>query len=84
MRLNSMALTVTIARVNETLYDDEAVSVTLPGVGGEMTILDTHEPLISTLQSGTIIVRPHDGEPQRHIIERGLVEMTNSHCTVLV
>ncbi|MBC7836568.1 F0F1 ATP synthase subunit epsilon, partial [Acetobacteraceae bacterium] len=48
---------VTIARVDELLYDGEARSLTVPGSAGEMTLLSEHEPLISTLKPGLITVR---------------------------
>lgn len=75
--------TLTISKVNELLFSGDAVSVTLPGSEGELTILAHHEPLISQLKAGTITVRTSEGT-QQFAIERGLLETSNGQVTVLV
>ncbi|HET9641256.1 MAG TPA: F0F1 ATP synthase subunit epsilon, partial [Candidatus Paceibacterota bacterium] len=45
---------VVIAKVNESYFDGEAESVTLPGAEGELTILADHMPLVTTLKKGTV------------------------------
>ncbi|MES2006549.1 MAG: F0F1 ATP synthase subunit epsilon [Patescibacteria group bacterium] len=74
---------VVIAKVDENLYDGEAISVTLPGVQGEMTVLANHEPLITTLKAGTIVVRAEEGE-QTFAIESGVLEIRHEGVTVIL
>ena len=74
---------VTIAKVNETLFDGEAESLTVPGTAGEMTILGHHEPLITTLKPGTITVRSAGGE-KTFAVEGGVLEVRSEGATVLL
>jgi F0F1-type ATP synthase epsilon subunit len=43
---------IVIAKVDETLFEGEAQSLTVPGREGEKTVLGHHEPLITTLKPG--------------------------------
>ena len=74
---------VVIAKVDENLYDGEAVSVTLPGVQGEMTVLANHEPLITSLRAGTIVVRDL-GDEKTFAIESGVLEVRHEGVTVIL
>jgi F-type H+-transporting ATPase subunit epsilon len=74
---------VVIAKVDENLYDGDAVSVTLPGAEGEMTVLGEHEPLITTLKEGVIIV--HMGDENREFpIQGGVLEVRHEGVTVIL
>ena len=74
---------VRIAKVGESLFEGEALSLYLPGTEGDMTILPNHSPLISALKAGT--VRVTDKE-QTHIfeIQKGLVEISKNEVIVLL
>lgn len=81
--MNSLYLT--ISSVTENLFDGEAISATIPTTTGEITILPDHEPLISTLTKGSIIVRINkDAEPKRIHIESGVLEISGTRATILV
>ena len=73
-----------IASVAENLYDGPAVSVTLPGTDGQMTILPNHEPLISTLKSGEITVRIPDADDKVFSIASGVLETSGTRTVILV
>lgn len=74
-----------IARVNENVFNGDAVSVTVPGAEGQMTVLGHHEPLITTLKQGTIIVRQlADVEPIQLPIEGGMLEVNSKGATILL
>ncbi len=74
---------VVIAKVDQNLYDGDAVSMTLPGQEGEMTVLANHEPLITTLKRGTIIVRTEQ-EEKSFDIEGGVLEVRHDGATVIL
>lgn len=80
---NDKTFTLTIAKVNEQLFDGEAYSVTLPGTEGELTVLPHHEALVSLLKMGTITVRAHERE-EKIVITKGILEVSNNHVTVLI
>ena len=74
---------VVVAKVDEVLYDGEADSLTVPGTDGDMTVLGHHEPLITTLKAGSIIVRTADGEKKFEIIG-GALEVGPHGATVIL
>ena len=75
---------LTIASVGETRFDGAAVSVTIPGTAGECTILAHHEPLVTTLKAGHIVVREGEGEPKTYLVESGVVECSDNRVVVLL
>ena len=76
---------LTIAKVNETLFAGDAYQVTLPTAAGELTILGSHMPLVTTLKPGMIHVRAtREGVSQDFAVESGVLEVTPSGATVLL
>jgi F-type H+-transporting ATPase subunit epsilon len=76
---------VVIAKVNENLFDGEAVSMTLPGAEGQLTVLPEHMPLITTLKAGVITVRLGGEEPdQTFQILGGVLEVRRDGATVVL
>ncbi len=75
---------VTVSRVDGALFDGEAVSLTVPGSEGEMTLLPDHMPIISVLKAGTVTVRKADGASETFIVDRGTLEVHGNHATVLL
>jgi F-type H+-transporting ATPase subunit epsilon len=72
-----------ISKVNELLYNGDAISVTVPGADGEATVLAHHEPLIALLKKGIITVRGNDGNKE-FTIEKGVCEVSHNQVTILV
>ncbi len=77
-------LKLTISRVDAPVFDGEVVSVTVPGIDGEMTILAQHSALISPLKKGSITVRKADTTSEVFEIESGTLEISANHATVLI
>ena len=73
-----------VASVGETRFDGAALSVTLPGTAGEMTLLPHHEPLVTTLKPGTITVKNSLGETKQFAIEGGVIECSGNKVVVLL
>lgn len=79
------ALHVTVTSVAEKLFDGHAQSITVPGTEGVLEILAHHEPFVSTLKTGTIVVKVSGQEDATFDIgEGGVVEVSNNHATVLL
>ena len=79
----SQTFHLVVASVGETQYDGEALSATLPGEAGEFTLLAHHEPLVTTLKTGTITVRSGK-ETKEFKIENGVLEYSNNRAVVLL
>lgn len=73
-----------IASVGETHFDGAAMSVTLPGSAGEMTILPHHEALVTNLKSGTIRVKVSAETTREFSVENGVLECSGNRVVVLL
>lgn len=69
---------------SEILFNDEAISVNLPGVMGSFTVLDHHASLISVLQEGKIIYTRPGGELGELEVKGGLVDVDNNIVSVCI
>ena len=77
---------LTISSVDKTHFDGEVESVTLPGTAGDMTLLAHHEPIITTLREGVIIIRPSKSETdaKKLTIKTGILECSSNRAVVLL
>lgn len=64
-------------------FSGEAISVTLPSGDGEITVLDHHIPLLSTVDPGTVIVRASVDAEQLFAVSRGVVQVGNNSIRIL-
>ena len=77
-------LNLIIASVGETRFDGPALSATLPASAGEVTLLPHHEAFVTTLKSGTIIVKIQGGETREFPIQGGVLECSGNRVVVLL
>lgn len=75
---------LTIARVDGPVYDADAMSVTVPGTEGDLTVLAHHEPIITPLKKGVIVVKRDDGELESFEVESGTIEVSNNRVSILI
>jgi F-type H+-transporting ATPase subunit epsilon len=77
-------LKLIISRVDGPVLDGEVISVSVPGVDGDMTILANHEALISPLKKGVISVTKADNSTETFEIESGTLEISGNNATILI
>jgi F-type H+-transporting ATPase subunit epsilon len=82
--MTNKLLKFTISRVDEPIFDGEVMSVTLPGIAGEMTILPNHTALISPLKKGIVTYISADSIVSKLEINSGTLEISKNHATVLI
>ncbi|MEO6513381.1 MAG: ATP synthase F1 subunit epsilon [Candidatus Saccharimonadales bacterium] len=74
--------------LNGFAYDDEANAVTLPTRDGDITVLGSHEPLMSALKPGVITIRKNasdsENKLEHYATYGGVVEVTSDSVRVLV
>ncbi len=81
--MTQKTFTLIISQVNQLLYSGDAVSVSVPSTYGVLTLLAGHEPLITTLKSGTIrVITPND--KKEFTIAKGVLETSHGQITILV
>ena len=77
-------MNLTISQIDKVLLSGDVESVTVPGSGGEMTILAHHMPLITTLKAGTITVKHKDKKPDEFVVTSGFIEIGKTETVILV
>ena len=77
-----MSIQVSIVTPERMLDTIEVDSVTAPGEGGELGILEDHRPLLSTLQAGELLFR-QGSKTLAYAVSGGYLEVENNRVTVL-
>ncbi len=78
-----MAFQVEIVTPVKSVFEGEAVCLTLPGVVGSFQILQNHAPILAALQAGTLRVDLPNQPSQTFTISGGFVEMNNNRAIVI-
>ena len=73
-----------ILKITETIFDGEALSVTLPSRVGEITVMADHETMLTSLQAGTITLRQEGEEDTQYEVTHGFLEATPEKVTILL
>lgn len=76
-------LKLRIITPSELLFEGEVESVTMPGTVGSFTVLDNHAPIISSLESGKVVVRLAE-DIQEYPLKSGFVEVKDNEVVVCV
>ena len=73
---------VQIITPDSTLFNGEATLVVVPGIDGQIGILNNHAPLVSSLVKGVVKVKHYEKE-DLFDIHGGVVEVSLNKITVL-
>ena len=60
----------------------EAVSVQIPGMGGDFTAMPNHAPFLTTLRPGVVTVKTA-GETAQFVVTGGFAEVSPTSTTIL-
>ncbi len=75
---------VEIITPEKRLFEGESIMIKVPGTKGSFQILNSHAPIVSTLDKGTITVRQPNNDEVSFDINSGLVECKNNKIIILV
>jgi F-type H+-transporting ATPase subunit epsilon len=78
-----MPILVEIVTPERRIFSEEVEMVTLPGAAGQMGVLRGHEPLLSTLDIGEIVLHRKGDEPHYIAVHGGVVEVRPNKVTIL-
>ena len=78
-----MALHFELVSPARLLFSGDVTSVQIPGSEGEMTILEGHAPVLSTLKPGIVTVQKGSGAADRIFVRGGLAEVNPAGLTLL-
>ena len=65
------------------LVSGTAQTAVLPGADGDMGILGSHAPVMTTLRPGLLTVEMEDGGTQEYFVRGGFADVTPQSVTVL-
>ena len=74
---------VSIVTPHGVVLDEPAVSLYVNAISGEMEVLSGHEEMIVALASGPVVVRYAAHKAQFFYITGGLLEITETHTSVI-
>lgn len=76
------SLTIEIITPEKVIYNGQAVSITLPTMAGQITVLPGHIPLVAPLVAGEAIIR--DGKVETYLaVSSGLAQVNPNHIKIL-
>lgn len=76
-------LRVNIVTPERPFLDQECVSLTVPGVLGEMQILPGHAAILAELKAGVMSLQKSNDEIERFMIAEGFVEVDHDQVNIL-
>ncbi|HHU34418.1 MAG TPA: ATP synthase F1 subunit epsilon [Bacteroidetes bacterium] len=65
------------------VFEGEIVSVRVPGKKGSFQVLKNHAPIISTLESGSVVLVNTKGEELKYDIDGGVIEVKDNKIILL-
>ena len=65
------------------LFTGDVISVIVPSVEGEMTVLAGHAPLVATLKAGIVFVQTTDSNGKEFFVNGGIAEINQTSATIL-
>jgi F-type H+-transporting ATPase subunit epsilon len=67
---------------SKTIFDGEVESVTIPGSKGLFTVLDSHAPLLTTMNKGIVVFRTKDTNTREISVTGGFAEVKDNVITI--
>ena len=78
------AFHLTVASVGETRFDGLVRSLGAPGTDGVLTVLAHHEPIVTTLKAGDLVVQDIENTKTVITISGGVLEVSHNRAVVLL
>lgn len=74
---------LSIVTLEKIVFEDEVLSLILPGTAGYMEILTNHAPIITSLRPGRVIVVTKNQERLIYAVSGGFFEFSNNRGSLL-
>ena len=65
------------------LVSEQVEFVIIPGAEGEMTVMASHAPVMTTIKPGVVTVKTAAGETERYCVFGGFADILPESCTLL-
>lgn len=77
-------MNITVLTPEKEVYNGPIQTVKVPGTKGRFQVLNSHAPVVSSLDAGSVVLRKEDGEEIVFQIESGFVEVLKNEIALLV
>jgi F-type H+-transporting ATPase subunit epsilon len=74
---------IEIITPDQKVFEGDIKSVRVPGQKGSFQVLNDHAPIVSTLDSGQVIIVDPSGVETRYIIDGGVIEVKMNRIILL-
>jgi F-type H+-transporting ATPase subunit epsilon len=74
---------IEIITPDQKVYEGDIKSVRVPGSKGSFQVLKDHAPIVSTLDSGPVIIADNSGNTKKFIINGGVIEVKMNRIILL-
>lgn len=74
---------IEIITPDKKIYEGDIKSVRVPGKKGSFQVLNDHAPIVSTLDSGPVIIADPEGKETRYEINGGVIEVKANKIILL-
>lgn len=75
---------IKVVTPNGVIYDKKAISITLPTKTGVITVLEDHQPLVSILEAGEILIIESEEDQKFMSVSSGLIEIQNGSLVYIM
>jgi F-type H+-transporting ATPase subunit epsilon len=75
---------IKIVTPNGVVYNNNAKSITMPTRNGVITVLEDHQPLVSILEPGEIVIKNESEEDVLISVSSGLVEVHEGNIVYVI
>mgnify|MGYP000947920823 CR=1 FL=1 len=79
-----MPLNVEVVAPDRTLWQGEASMVSAPAADGSMGVLPGHQPVLSVLRPGVVVVKPTQGESVEIEVDGGFFSVDADQVTIVL
>lgn len=83
-RTESSTFFLRVIAADRVFFKGRCISVILPAVDGEHTVMAHHSDMMIATQTGSIRFRTEDGEWQEAVVGNGFTQVINNRVTILV
>ena len=81
--MSAKTFTLQVVTVTKPLFEGQAIELHCKGTAGDMVVLATHEPLITSIEKSTLRVKTSDEKFEEFEIESGVLEVAHNKAIVL-
>jgi F-type H+-transporting ATPase subunit epsilon len=74
---------LSVVTPDKIIFEDQVLSITVPGAAGYLGILSNHAPVITSLQPGLLTVTEKNGNTLFYAVSGGFMEVSFNQATLL-